>query len=235
MSEPRKRLCLIPARAGSKGVPHKNIRPFCGLPLLAHSVAHARESGCFDVIALSSDSDEYLKIAQEAGADMMIKRPDDLASDTAGSMDVILNALDLCETENGASFDTVCLLQVTSPLRAPHHIPEAIEKLEAGTKDSVLSVAAAKNSPYFNMLEHDAQSQTYHLSKPLPAEVTRRQDAPKVFQLNGSIYVWNRDALLKQKTALCQNTDIYEMSALHSVDIDTEEDWAFAELAATLL
>ena len=187
------------------------------------------------MIALSSDSDEYLKIAEEAGADVMIKRPDELASDTAGSMDVILHALDVCETQVGAPFDTVCLLQVTSPLRAPHHIPEAIEKLETGAKDSVLSVAAAKNSPYFNMLEQDIQGQTYRLSKPLPAEVTRRQDAPSVFQLNVLIYVWNRDALLSQKTALCQNTDVYEMSALHSVVIDTQEDWAFAELAASLL
>lgn len=187
------------------------------------------------MIALTSDSDTYLKIGQEAGVDKIIKRPDVLASDTAGSMDVVQHALEVCEAETGTPFDTVCLLQVTSPLRAPHHIPEAIEQLETGVKDSVLSVVAAKNSPYFNLLEHDPQSQSYQLSKPLPAEVTRRQDAPKVFQLNGSIYVWKRDSLLSQKTALCEQTDVYEMSSLHSVDIDTEEDWAFAELAATLL
>ena len=150
-------------------------------------------------------------------------------------MDVLLHALKVCEEESGNRFNTIALLQATSPLRHPLHIREAIAKLEDGNMDSVVSVADAKNSPYFNLLERSHSKDTYVLSKDLPIAVTRRQDAPDVFRLNGSIYVWERGALLTQQRTLCDRTGIYRMPSLCSADIDTEEDWAFAELAAALL
>lgn len=229
------RVCIIPVRAGSKGVPDKNIRDFRGEPLLAHSIRHALETDRFAEIAVTSDSDAYLDIAQKAGATQCIKRPAELATDTAGSMDVLLHALAACETTCGKPFATITLLQATSPLRLAEHVRDAIATLEDQQLESVVSVAKAKNSPYFNLLEHDAETDTYALSKPLDHTIQRRQDAPAVFQLNGSIYVWSRTALIEQKKTLCARTGVYLMPELYSVDIDTEDDWAFAELAADLL
>lgn len=229
------RLCIIPVRAGSKGLPHKNIRDFRGLPLLAHSVHHARTANIFTDIAVSSDSDDYLEIARQAGATQCIKRPAELATDTAGSMDVLLHALSACEAASDCQYISVTLLQATSPLRKSVHIQEAVTKLQDQDLDSVVSVTRAKNSPYFNLVEYTAEKGAYTISKSLEGGVQRRQDAPEVFQLNGSIYVWSRTALIGQKRTLCAQTGIYLMPNLYSVDIDTEDDWAFAELAADLL
>ena len=241
MAEPRSRLCVIPVRAGSKGLPDKNIRPFLGHPLLAHSVIQARDSGCFarpcDGIAVSSDSADYLQKAADAGATALIERPAVLASDTAGSIDVLLHALEICETQARQRFDTVCLLQATSPLRQARDIVQAIGALETGGYDSVLSVSRAKASPYATLLEPvspDCEA-GYVLSKQPDRAVTRRQDLPAVFQINGAIYVWDRTALEQHRAALCPRTGIHQMSALRSIDIDDATDWAFAELAATLL
>ncbi|WP_299667911.1 cytidylyltransferase domain-containing protein [uncultured Ruegeria sp.] len=229
------RLCIIPVRAGSKGVPNKNIREFRGRPLLSHSVQHAISANIFTDIVVSSDSDTYLGIAYDAGATRCVKRPDELATDTAGSMDVVLHALSECESASGLKYSSIVLLQATSPLRESCHIREAVAKLETQGLDSVLSVTRAKNSPYFNLLEYVADKDTYALSKSLSEGVIRRQDAPEVFQLNGSIYVWSREAFISQKTSFCTKTDVYVMPSLYSVDIDTEDDWSFAELAFDLL
>lgn len=229
------RICIIPARAGSKGLPHKNIRPFRGLPLLAHSVRHALDSRLFKTIVVTSDSNRYLQIAQEAGATHLIQRPAELASDTAGSMEVLLHALDWAETETRATFETVCLLQPTSPLREPEHIAAVVEKLETSDLDSVIAVMAAKASPYFTLVELDPGGQTVSLSKPSTREIDHRQDAPVVYQITGSVYAWGARALRAQRGVLCNRTGIVEIPRLNSIDIDDADDWAFAELAADLL
>ena len=228
-------LCIIPVRSGSKGVPDKNIREFRGKPLLAHSIEQALQANIFSEIVVSSDSKNYLEIARQAGATCCIERPAELATDTASSMDVVLHALETSERISGSVYSTITLLQATSPLRKSTDIRAAAALLEERCLDSVLSVTPAKNSPYFNLLEFDNDRATYMLSKPREDAVTRRQDAPAVFQLNGSIYVWARKALLSQKKALCEKTEVYVMPGLSSVDIDTEDDWAFAELAAELI
>lgn len=226
---------MVPARAGSKGLAHKNVRPFLGKPLIAHSLGQARDAGVFDVVAASSDSAEYLEIARAAGADRLVARPAELATDTAGSMEVLRHAVAEVEADRGRRFDTVCLLQATSPLRTGAQIAAAVAQLEAGSLDSVVSVAPSKDSPYFNLVEPGPDGERVSISKPLPAAVLRRQDAPPVYRLNGSIYVWRRGALDAQRGALCDRTGIYVMPPLYSVDIDTAEDWAFAELAARLI
>ena len=230
-----RRICIIPARAGSKGLPHKNILPFKGRPLLTHSVQQALDSGMFAQVAVSSDSEDYLAIAKQAGASMCILRPQELATDQAGTIDVLLHAVLTAEELVSETFETVTLLQATSPLRHVRHICEAVAKLEHGQLDSVVSVTEAKSSPYFNLLEYDKTRGTFDLCNRSDLLVKRRQDAPTVYQLNGSIYVWSRDALFSQKASLCAKTDIYNMPALFSIDIDNADDWAFAELAADLI
>jgi CMP-N-acetylneuraminic acid synthetase len=238
MADTRARLCVIPVRAGSKGLTHKNIRPFLGRPLLAHSVEQAKDSGCFDgpfdCIAVSSDSPDYLDKATAAGATDRVERPAALASDTAGSIEVLLHALEICEARVGRPFDTVCLLQATSPLRRAQDIADAIATLETDGFDSVLGVMRAKGSPYATLLEPTPDG-SHALSKQPDRAVTRRQDLPPVFQINGAVYVWQRAALMQHCAALCPHTGIHRMSALRSIDIDDAVDWAFAELAASLL
>ena len=234
MCEPE-RLCIIPARAGSKGVPNKNIREFMGKPLLVHSIEQAIESGQFDTIAVSSDSPLYLDIAREAGANFLIDRPEYLASDTATTIDVLVHALEEAEQIKKKEFASVCLLQATSPLRRFGDIAEAIEVREEGGFDSVLSVCEAKNSPYFNLVEQKTSGDGVEISKQLNKVVTRRQDAPSIYQINGSIYVWSRQALIQQRKSLCTKTGIYLMPGLRSVDIDSEEDWKIAEAFAQII
>ena len=173
MTDAPARLCVIPVRSGSKGLAHKNIRPFLGKPLLAHSVEQARDSNRFSHIAVSSDSRDYLDKASAAGATDLVERPAKLASDTAGSIDVLLHALEICEARAGHVFETICLLQATSPLRRPSDIADAIETLETGDLDAVLGVMQAKGSPYATLLE-PGDGGSYVLSKQPEHAVTRR-------------------------------------------------------------
>ncbi|NBO19237.1 MAG: acylneuraminate cytidylyltransferase family protein, partial [Proteobacteria bacterium] len=128
MKAPRM-LCTICARGGSKGVPGKNIRPLMGKPLIAHTIAQAKASGLFELVAVSSDSEDILNAAQAHGADLVIKRPDELASDTAGKMPAIAHAVRSVEEKKNTRYDICVDLDATSPLRLPQDIVEAVRLL----------------------------------------------------------------------------------------------------------
>ena len=232
-------VAVIPVRAGSKGLPGKNVLPFCGRPLLAHSVAQAKASGVIDCVAVSSDSADYLAVGIAAGADRAILRPDDLATDTATTLDVLRHALRVIEAETGQTVARLVLLQATSPLRESAHIREALENFDASGADNLVSVCASKDSPYFNLVEPVADSASdgtfITLGKQLPAGVTRRQDAPPCYRINGSIYVWSRQALLEQPRVIGTRTAFSLMPELYSVDIDTAFDLEVALIAARRL
>ena len=125
-----KRLCTICARGGSKGVPNKNLRPILGRPLLAHSIEQARASGLFAAIAVSSDSKDILAAARQYGADFLIERPADMASDTAPKLPAIRHCVSEAERLAGYRFDTIVDLDATSPLRLPQDIVNATALLE---------------------------------------------------------------------------------------------------------
>lgn len=228
----RKRLCIIPVRSGSKGLPDKNIRHFLGKPLVCHSVSQAVESDLFDLICVSSDSAAYLKIAGQEHTILPVKRPDNLATDTAGSLEVVLHALTFAEGHAETQFETVCLLQATSPLRTAGDISGLIDVLENGPHENVVSVCKAKNSPYFNLVERNIGSSHIKLSKTLNESIIRRQDAPDVFQINGAVYGWKREALLQNPKSIGDKTGIFEMPAFRSLDIDDHDDWDLAEIVA---
>lgn len=221
-----KRLCTICARGGSKGVKGKNIRPLAGKPLIAHSIEQARASGLFDAIAVSSDSQEILAIADRYGADHLVRRPDALATDTAAKLPVIRHCVAHVEQLLGRRFDTLVDLDATSPLRSQQDIAGAVALLETSDAGNVLTAMPARRSPYFNLVEIDADG-AVTLAKPLPTAVARRQDAPKCYDMNASIYVWRRAVLFDAPSLFNADTRLFVMPEERSIDIDSELDFQF--------
>lgn len=224
-----KRLCTICARSGSKGVKHKNIKLFCGKPLIAHTIIQAQKSGLFDAIAVSSDSDYFLEIAQEFGVEYRVLRPAHLASDEAAKLPTIRHCTQEVEMATNYLFDTIIDLAVTSPLRATEDIYGVVELLERCiTTNTVLSGHKTKSSPYFNLVEKD-QHNFIHISKKLNSEIIRRQDSPRCYELNGAAYGFKRKALFNTEQPLINAaTMLYEMPTIRSLDIDDSLDFEIA-------
>ncbi|MGB0960086.1 MAG: acylneuraminate cytidylyltransferase family protein [Halocynthiibacter sp.] len=222
-------ICTICARGGSKGVKNKNVRIIGGKPLIAHTVEQARATHLFEHIAISSDSDAILEAAANAGADILIKRPAELATDEAAKIPVIQHCFREAEAQTGKTFDYSIDLDATSPLRLPSDIEHVVDMLTQDGTANVLTAMPARRSPYFNMLEC-GQDGVPHLSKPPSFDVVRRQDSPAVFDMNGSIYGWTREALLSMDTLFSDETRLYVMPEERSIDIDNMIDLKLVEL-----
>lgn len=224
-----KRLAVICARGGSKGVKGKNLRPLAGKPLIAHSVVQAKDSRLFDAVAVSSDDDAILAAGREWGADHVVERPAALATDTSPKVPAIRHCAEAVEKATGAMFDAVVDLDATAPLRTIEDIQGAVRLLEESGAANVVSGAPARRSPYFNLVELDDRGRV-RLSKSPAGPVARRQDSPACFDLNASIYVWTREALFfGGDSALGDDTLLYVMPEERSIDIDTETDFCFVE------
>lgn len=223
-----KALYLIPARGGSKGVPRKNIRLLGGLPLIAHSIRHAL--ACAENpedVVVSTDSEEIAKVAREYGASVPFMRPAELATDTAGSREVMLHAVDTLNAQ-GRGYDTIILLQPTSPFRNPADIVAAAKLYDKCRPDMVVSVKQAQANPYYNAFECDSKG-CLKISKG-DGLITRRQDAPQVWEFDGAIYVIDMEAL-RRYPSLAQMKRIlpFPSSGRHNIDIDSELDFLIAE------
>ncbi len=232
-----KRLCIIAARSGSKGLPNKNILEFAGKPLLAHSIIQATESGVFDAIAISSDSELYLEIAKKYGATHGVARPEELSGDEVAKQPVLRHTVRAVEHLCDCHFDVVVDLQPTSPLRRAFDISSAVQKLEENSNlANVISISSCKVSPYFNQVEI-GNDNLLRISKSLAnSAFSRRQDIPKSFQLNGSIYAWRRQALFEWNHALTPLSGYWEMPQIYGFDIDHAIDFDLtAFIASTLL
>jgi CMP-N,N'-diacetyllegionaminic acid synthase len=223
------RLCTICARGGSKGVPGKNIRPLLGKPLIAHSIEQARRSGLFDAVAVSSDSEAILQAARDAGADVLVRRPEEMATDTAGKLPAIEHCLRSAEQTLGKDFPVFVDLDATSPLRTPEDIVGAVRLLEERGVSSVITGTPARRSPYFNLVELD-ENDVVFVSKTPAEPILRRQDAPRCFDMNASIYVWRRDRFLAEPAVFYPDTLLFEMPESRSVDIDSDIDWELVQL-----
>ncbi|MDI4650358.1 acylneuraminate cytidylyltransferase family protein [Cohnella hashimotonis] len=222
------RICTICARGGSKGVKNKNIRMLDGRPLIAHSIEQALATGIFATIAVSSDSDDILVAAREAGATILVKRPEEMASDTAAKLPAIRHCFTEAERIAGTRFDTIVDLDATSPLRIPQDIIEAVEMLESKRVSNVITGMPSRRSPYFNLVEINDNG-AVELSKKLPYKVVRRQDGPPCYDMNASIYVWSREALLNNDAIFVADTRLYVMPEERSIDIDNELEFEWVE------
>ena len=226
-----KRLCTICARGGSRGLPGKNIRVVAGLPLIAHSVVRALETGLFDALAVSSDDPAILEAAAQAGASILVQRPNEMATDRAPKIPAIRHCVTDVEAQMGLVFDQIVDLDATSPLRTTGDIIAVIDMLAKVDTSNVITGSPARRSPYFNLVEVTAEGRPA-LSKTLDINVVRRQDAPQCFDMNASIYAWHRAELFKMDSVFGPHTRLFEMPEERSVDVDSPLDF---EIVAMLM
>lgn len=220
-------LIIIPARGGSKGIPHKNIKLLNGKPLICYSIDIARQYTTDENICVTTDDNEIISVVEQYGLNVPFVRPAELATDTASSNDVLVHALNFYEAQ-GRQVDVIILLQPTSPFRKVSFVKEAVD-LYNEDLDMVVSVKETSANPYYNCFEEDRNG-FLSISKSIGHPITRRQDAPKVWEYNGSIYVINPISLKDKGMQHFTKVRKYPMSELYSVDIDHPFDWKVAEL-----
>jgi CMP-N,N'-diacetyllegionaminic acid synthase len=219
-----KPLIVIPARGGSKGVPGKNIKPLNGKPLIYHTIEAARVAYNDNQICVSTDDLEIKEVVEKAGLHVPFLRPSKLANDHAGMREVLLHALAYYE-DRGYNADVIILLQPTSPFRKAKDIQSAIALFDQEC-DMVVSVKETKSNPYYVLKEEDNEG---WLKSSKQGDFARRQDCPKVYELNGALYIIDVKALKIKEISKFTKVRKYIMSELNSIDIDTEHDWAMAE------
>jgi len=225
------RICTVCARGGSKGVKNKNLKLLLGKPLIAHSIIQAKNSGLFNVISVSSDDDDILRTAKEYGADLLIKRPKELATDAAAKIPAIQHCVQESEALLGEKFDTIVDMDATSPLRTVMDIKESVRLFEESDATNLITGMKSRRSPYFNLVEENANG-FIALAKQSSKPIFRRQDTPKCFDMNASIYIWNKDSLFNSSTVFLDRTVLYEMPEERSIDIDSEIDFELVQLLA---
>lgn len=220
-------LFIIPARGGSKGVPKKNIKLFLGKPLIHYSIEYARLFVPDSNICVSTDDDKIITCVKEIGLDVPFIRPDNLATDTSDTFSVLKHALKHYFVNENRQFEAVVLLQPTSPIRERKHLEEAIQLWHKET-EMVVSVCETESSPYFTLFEEDKNGFLKICMG--DGSFTRRQDTPTIYEYNGSIYVINA-SILEEKDAFKEITKRvkYVMDSYYSIDIDTIDDWDYAE------
>ena len=218
-------LVIIPARGGSKGIPHKNIKPLNGKPLIHYTIDEAREIVGDEDICVSTDDLKIIKCVEDYGLNVPFVRPSELATDTAGTYEVLLHALNFYENQ-GLYYDAVLLLQNTSPFRKAEQIKEAL-KLYTPDVDMVVSVKECAANPYYCVFEENEEGYL-HVCKG-DGNIFRRQDAPKVYEYNGAIYIMNAKKLKTTHMHKMQKRVKFVMDNLSSFDLDTMWDWQMAE------
>ncbi|RZJ70865.1 acylneuraminate cytidylyltransferase family protein [Flavobacterium sp.] len=223
-------LGLLPARGGSKGIPGKNVKVLFGKPLLAYTALAASDSEKLTKTILSSDDDKIIEVAKNLGLSVPFKRPENLAEDASPTLGVILHALEFLE-QLGETFDAVCLLQPTTPFRKSGFIDEAIAKFEASGADSLVSVLAVPHeyNPHWVFEEKDGLLKIATGDEKI---IGRRQDLPKAWHRDGSIYI-TKTEVLKSGSLYGKSTAFIENDPECHVNLDSLKDWEKAEAIAS--
>lgn len=219
------RVCIIPARGGSKRIPRKNIRPFCGRPILAYPIATARASGLFDQVIVSTDDADIAEVARAHGASVPFTRPPELADDHCGTLPVIAHAIGWLQAR-GEIIDEVCVLYATAVFVTPAHLQAAYAQLTASRCEYVFSIVR-----YPHPIERALRLAGDGRVTPLCPEYrdTRTQDLEPLYHDAGQFY-WGRARAFLDGVPLHSPVAAgYVLPAYAVQDIDTEEDWLRAE------
>jgi N-acylneuraminate cytidylyltransferase len=222
-------IAIIPARGGSKRLPHKNKKELAGKPLIAWTIEEALKSEFISKVVVSTDDIEISEISKKYGAEVPFIRPDHLSSDEASSVDVVKHVIDYYKATSERFFDYILLLQPTSPCRDVADIDGAIEMMVEIEADCIISVCEAEHSPLWsNTLPEDLSLKDFEKEE---LKDLRSQDLPKFYRLNGAIYLVNTNRfLLEDSFSIQHNSFAYIMAQDKSIDIDTEIDFLIAEL-----
>ena len=210
-------LAVIPARGGSKGIPRKNLQPLCGMPLVVHTIQHARQADLVDRVVVSTDDDGIAAVSAGAGAEV-VRRPASLAGDSSPTEGALLHVLQTIESEGGEEPELVVFLQATSPVRRPEDIDGAIGLLRSGGYDSVFS-ASPHHAFVWEIRGETAVPLTYD-----PATRPMRQEMGEQVVENGSIYVFRPAILRDSGLRLGGRIGVYRMGFLESLQIDEPGD-----------
>jgi len=224
-------LITICARGGSKRVKDKNIRMINGRPLIAYTIDVAKQWGKAKRIICSTDSKTIAGIAKKNGAKIPFMRSAALSTGKTGKIDVIRDALINCEKIYNEKYDIVADLDVTSPLRTKKDLDNCLKIFKKKNPEVLFSVVKARRNPYYNMVELNSKGFVVISKKPKNF-ILRSQDTPKVYDLNASIYFYNRKFLLNPKNKFVlqsKKAAIYEMNRQSGVDIDTNADLRYIE------
>ncbi len=213
---------LIPARGGSKEIPGKNIKILAGKPLIVWTIEAALSSSLRGGVIVSTDDLEIAEIARRAGAQVPFMRPAELAGDHSPMLGTVLHALDQLP-----QYNSVLLLQPTSPLRTSNDIDGFLNLVAQKKAPSAASITKATTHPNWTYRLNADQTMTRFVDE---APVACRQDLPAVFSLNGAMYFADANWLRYSGSLVSAETLAYVMSKEHSVDLDTSLDWKFAEL-----
>ena len=224
-------LAVIPGRGGSKGLPSKNIRPLMGMPLIAHSILFTRLCPAIDRCVVSTDSEEIADVARAHGAEVPFLRPYELSRDETSSLLVLQHALHEMEAHEGRRFESVLLLQPTSPARLPEDVRKAISALEQDSASvGVVAVSVAEFNPRFVCVAE----QDGYMVRAFDEDkaYTRRQDVPPIYRINGLLYLWRRDHLAKasEKQLFAGPHRLLLIPRERAIDIDDLHDFRLAEI-----
>lgn len=214
-------VAVIPARAGSKGIPNKNLISIGGKPLISWSIEAAIHSKNIDAIIVSSDGEEILSVASEYVEVTSVKRPDELAQDQTPTAPVIAHAL-MSQGISVKDYDYLILLQPTSPLRNHKDIDAAMEEIKKSEANALISVVQPDHHPLKSFAKNDQGYLEGLINDEYP--FMPRQVLPKAYQPNGAIYIIALEAFLQKETFFTKKTIAYEMSAEKSIDLDTADD-----------
>ena len=225
-----KRLAIITARGGSKRIPYKNIREFCGKPIITYSIEAALNAGVFDEVMVSTDDEKIAAIAKKAGAKVPFLRSADTSNDFATTADVILEVLNEYETI-GQNFDSACCIYPTAPFITSEKLKNAVELLENKVYDSVMPVAEFSFPPLRGMIM-DEDRVSYKWEE---YSMARSQDLQKIYHDVGQFYVFDVEKFKESKKLVTKNTGAIIIDELEMQDIDNEVDWKLAELKYQLL
>lgn len=221
-----KNIAVIPARSGSKGLPDKNIKLLDGKPLLAYAIIAAKKSGLFDTIYVSTDSEKYAQTAIQWGAEVPFLRPEKLAQDESSTWDSVREAI-IQYKKTGKSFDTITLLQPTSPLRTGQDIINGFRLLEEKNANVIIGVCEEEHSPLWsNTIPEDLNMKMFIRKEILHK---RRQDLPCYYRINGALYIIKTSMLERIENLYEENCFAYIMDKRSSIDIDDAYDFKIAE------
>lgn len=219
---------ITPARGGSKGIKNKNIRVLLDKPLIVFSIECGLSCPSIDHMIVSTDSNKIADISRSYGAEIPFIRPAELAADNTPMMPVLEHAIINCEKIFNNQVAALVLLDATSPLRKVNDVENCIKIFRDSDCDAVISATPAKRNPFFNMVINE--NGYIKLAMEPDEPITRRQDCPAVYDLNNSIWVFSRKAILEEKSRIPEKSKIYLMDAGQSVDVDSEIDFKVLEI-----